>query len=172
MSRRIDAVNVCENCGAAYGRPRYPSGRLELMSQFRKRRFCSHRCAVIRTGEQRKIPFWDRVDQSGGANACWPWLGSINASGYGNLGIGGSTVTASRHAYELTNGPIPKGEGYHGNVVRHSCDNRRCCNPTHLLLGSQGDNNLDRDTRGRGWWLQPNAKRSSTGQHIRCKEVA
>lgn len=93
--------------------------------------------------------FWARVDQSGGANACWPWRGAINASGYGSVSIRSKIRTASRIAYELANGPIPKGLGYHGNVVRHSCDNRPCCNPQHLILGTQADNNRDRDERGR-----------------------
>jgi hypothetical protein len=65
------------------------------------------------------------------------------------VGIGGLTLTASRVAYELTNGPLPEGDGYHGNVVRHSCDNPPCCNPAHLLPGTQADNNHDRDLRGR-----------------------
>lgn len=41
-----------------------------------------------------------------------------------------------------------------GKVVRHACDNPRCINPDHLLLGSVADNNLDRAIRGRN----PDAK--------------
>lgn len=152
MTKRIDAYKICDNCGANYGRARFPSGRLELMSQFKKRRFCSHLCAVRKTADERRIPFWNRVDKSGGENKCWPWRGAQTSFGYGNFGANGKTITASRHAYELTKGPIPKGIGYHGTVVMHSCDNPACCNPSHLFIGSQKDNNDDRDKKGRGWW--------------------
>lgn len=149
MSHRIHAFNTCENCGIVYGRPRFPSGRLEQMSQFKKRRFCSQQCNGPHVGAERAVPFWDRVDKSGGPDSCWPWTGALNKSGYGSYGAGGLIHTASRRAYELTNGPIPAGPGYHGHVVMHSCDNRRCCNPKHLSVGTQTDNNEDRDRKRR-----------------------
>lgn len=36
-----------------------------------------------------------------------------------------------------------------GKAVRHTCDNPRCINPEHLLLGTWADNNRDRAERGR-----------------------
>ena len=36
-----------------------------------------------------------------------------------------------------------------GKVVRHSCDNPRCIEPSHLLLGTQADNVRDMMTRNR-----------------------
>lgn len=36
-----------------------------------------------------------------------------------------------------------------GSLVRHICDNTRCINPEHLLLGTPQDNMDDKVTRGR-----------------------
>lgn len=36
-----------------------------------------------------------------------------------------------------------------GSLVRHTCDNTRCINPEHLLLGTPQDNMDDKVTRGR-----------------------
>jgi len=49
-----------------------------------------------------------------------------------------------RAAFVAANGPIPKGQ-----QVRHTCDNGFCVEPTHLLLGTHGDNMRDRMERGR-----------------------
>jgi hypothetical protein len=68
-------------------------------------------------------------------------------SGYGQLPITTlKTRLAHRWAYEFFIGPIPK-----GLVVMHQCDNRRCCNPLHLKLGTQQENLKDmRDKKRQG----------------------
>jgi len=49
-----------------------------------------------------------------------------------------------RYIYMKNFGEIPEGK-----VIRHTCDNRACINPEHLLLGTQKDNVRDCVIRGR-----------------------
>jgi hypothetical protein len=53
-------------------------------------------------------------------------------------------LRSHRFAYELEHGPIPD-----GLFVLHRCDNRKCCNPKHLFIGTQADNMHDMDAKGR-----------------------
>ncbi|WP_407928474.1 HNH endonuclease [Herpetosiphon geysericola] len=47
-------------------------------------------------------------------------------------------MVANRLAYALTYGAVDS-----KLVVRHRCANSVCCNPSHLVLGTQRDNSLD-----------------------------
>ena len=58
-------------------------------------------------------------------------------------------MLAHRASWLLYCGPIPKGEGAHGTVVMHKCDNPACVNPHHLALGTQADNVRDMIQKGR-----------------------
>lgn len=76
---------------------------------------------------------------------CWEWLGSLGGrDGRGYFAVHGQKYLAHRIVYQLFNGPIPKNK-----VVRHTCDNQRCCNPKHLELGNQSQNETDKYLRGR-----------------------
>jgi hypothetical protein len=91
--------------------------------------------------------FWSRV-QRGRPDQCWPWRGAVSRGGYGLVR---SSVSATAHkvAWVLTYGPIPS-----GLFLCHRCDVRRCCNPKHLLLGTNAENMRDRWLKGRhigGW---------------------
>lgn len=94
---------------------------------------------------------WRQVDKRG-PDECWPWIAKSLIDGYGVIGRGARTVgkeLAHRAAWIVTYGPIPEGEGYHGCVVIHDCDNRLCCNPAHLYLATQADNVADMHAKGR-----------------------
>jgi hypothetical protein len=92
--------------------------------------------------------FWSKVLRKD-PDDCWEWRAGKFPAGYGCLKVDGRSLYSHRLAWELTHGIIPAGEGYHGTCVRHKCDNRGCCNPRHLELGSVQENNMDRDVRRR-----------------------
>lgn len=95
-----------------------------------------------------------RYVAAGAEDECWEWQGKSKIKGYGVIGMGGRRgpkILAHRFAYTLANGPIPEdGPGYHGYVVMHTCDNRLCCNPAHLVLGTQTENVADMNRKNRG----------------------
>lgn len=76
--------------------------------------------------------------------SCWEWTASTRKDGYGQVWQGKALLSAHRVAYELRNGPLP--EGY---VLRHTCDNPRCCNPNHLVAGTHEANMRDMKVRAR-----------------------
>jgi hypothetical protein len=133
--RKEGTMSTCYVCGEEFYLP--PSHRTGKDS-------CSRTCRAKAQSEwQRKdlaTRFWAKVDKSG---ECWLWTGAILATGYGSIRINSKAVRAHRAAYEMVNGPIPK-----GTLLRHTCDNRRCVKPDHLLLGSHKDNTADAIERG------------------------
>lgn len=77
---------------------------------------------------------------------CLEWQGHVNDSGkgYGDIKADGKYLKTHRLAYMAAYGEIP--EGAH---IRHACDNRICCEPVHLEVGTNYDNIVDKMMRDR-----------------------
>lgn len=91
--------------------------------------------------------FHDGVCVSG-PDECWPWQRCIR-NGYGAIKHHGKVIGAHRVAYVIANG-----EPEDGHIVRHTCDNKICCNPSHLVEGTPADNVHDMHERGQARVLQ------------------
>lgn len=101
--------------------------------------------------------FWAGVDVAG-PDECWLWKRARTGAGYGQLRVGGRSQRAHRVSWTIHNGPIPPGKGHHGTCILHACDNPPCVNPAHLRAGTNRDNAMDRESRGRG--VHPKAERN------------
>jgi len=88
--------------------------------------------------------FLNKVDKSNGIDSCWIWTGCLTHNGYGNTRIQGKAYRTHRLSWIINYGEIP--DGY---FVCHHCDNRKCCNPKHLFLGTAQDNADDMRKKGR-----------------------
>lgn len=75
---------------------------------------------------------------------CWNWNKSVTSAGYGQLTRNGRYWTTHRYVMTCMYGPIPQ-----GLVVRHKCNNTKCCNPDHLIFGTPKDNWWDSENRHR-----------------------
>lgn len=93
--------------------------------------------------------YWIYTDK-GTKEECWRWQGYIRKDGYSQMEIVDSSgyrhlKSAHQASYLIHTGSnLDK-----GLVLRHTCDNRWCVNPHHLLPGTQKENVQDMVERGR-----------------------
>ncbi len=102
--------------------------------RMKRSRHVKRRCSIHWTDAQR-LAYYSKVDPLSG---CHIWQGALRAEGYGNLTVRNQNWLAHRLAWTLKHGPIPD-----GMILCRRCDERRCCNPDHLFLGTRGDNMAD-----------------------------
>jgi hypothetical protein len=69
-------------------------------------------------------------------DGCWLWTASVDAAGYGRIGISnGKYERAHRALYKIYNGEIED-----KLVLDHLCKQRSCVNPYHLEPVTQKEN--------------------------------
>jgi transposase len=93
-----------------------------------------------------KLPeqrFWEKVNRIGDGE-CWEWLGYVGTDGYGQFNFRGKIERAHRVSYILTINKIEDGK-----YILHTCDNRKCVNPSHLYQGTAKDNVRDMMNRNK-----------------------
>ncbi|RKS06677.1 HNH endonuclease [Nocardiopsis sp. Huas11] len=87
-------------------------------------------------------------------DGCWVWVKGLRRNGYGSFTANGKTHSAPRWmlAYHLGR-DLEEHE-----VVRHTCHNKACVAPEHLIPGTHADNMRD----------MSEAKRGHRGPHAGC----
>jgi len=103
--------------------------------------------------------FRSRISEVPNEKGCLLWTAGVFANGYGRFRLQGGNCKAHRLAFFLANGYCdPK------LLVRHSCGDRRCCEPTHLEQGTCADNAADTIRHGN----TPTGDRNGLRLHPEC----
>jgi len=84
----------------------------------------------------------------GEPDKCWEWTGGLSGvDSRPYFSVDGKKLIAYRLVYSLIKGVSL--DALRGVLLRHSCDNHICCNPSHLVEGTHQQNMDDMKERAR-----------------------
>jgi hypothetical protein len=81
-----------------------------------------------------------KLDENTG---CLNWTKGVDSRGRGHARFGGTRKKAHIFAYLLSGKKLEKGQ-----ILRHLCNNAICCNPDHLVAGTDSENGVDKAKSG------------------------
>ena len=98
----------------------------------------------INAGKTAAETYIEQVVVTDSLDDCWEWQGQVYRNGYGRFNYKDNRKLAHRVMVMFCGKPLERKD-----VVCHTCDNRKCCNPAHLIVADQQYNMQDAWSKGR-----------------------